>query len=244
MANIRLLLFILFASSTISSFADPMDQSLYQFSNELRPFTTDGCSVVPDFNFTSCCVAHDLAYWQGGTKDKRDIADKDLKICIEQKSNPLMATLFYWGVRLGGHPNRLTSYRWGYGWKYPRGYKELNEMENEIISKLDPGDIYSYPILDSENNYDPLPSPNNNYCLDEIYQTILKHYPDGNIHITNMRKTKDYYFTKIKLWLNNSDKVIVTYKNKTYENCQKPKYLMTSATHYLKFNYLKNKILK
>jgi len=46
-------------------------------SSELKPFTTDGCSAFPDGTFKqnelwlSCCVAHDYAYWQGGTYSQR-----------------------------------------------------------------------------------------------------------------------------------------------------------------------------
>ena len=33
------------------------------------------------------------------------------------------------GVRVGGSPYFPTTYRWGFGWPYPRGYKALNNDE-------------------------------------------------------------------------------------------------------------------
>jgi len=51
----------------------------------LAPFTTDGCSLFPDRSITGasdwcdCCLAHDLAYWRGGTEEDRLKADRGLK---------------------------------------------------------------------------------------------------------------------------------------------------------------------
>ena len=39
------------------------------------------------------------------------------------------------GVRVGGTPYLPTPFRWGYGWPYPRFYKELSEKETEMIEK-------------------------------------------------------------------------------------------------------------
>ncbi len=50
--------------------------------NTLRPFTTDGCSLYPDRSastgkdWCACCVAHDRAYWRGGTEAERLKADE------------------------------------------------------------------------------------------------------------------------------------------------------------------------
>ena len=46
------------------------------------PFTTDGCSLFPDralvgrADWCDCCLAHDLAYWRGGTEEQRLTADR------------------------------------------------------------------------------------------------------------------------------------------------------------------------
>lgn len=111
---------------------------------DLRVFTTDGCSVFPDGNFkekslwANCCIRHDLAYWKGGTADERIQADRDLKNCVSKVGKPKIAALMLAGVRVGGSPYYPTSYRWGYGWPYMRGYKELSEEDKqEVKAKLD-----------------------------------------------------------------------------------------------------------
>jgi len=105
------------------------------FSNTLKPFTSDGCSSFPDGTFEQsqlwlrCCVAHDYAYWQGGTFDERLQADKALRSCVAQVGEPEVALLMLAGVRVGGTPFLPTSYRWGYGWSYPKFYGALTEEE-------------------------------------------------------------------------------------------------------------------
>lgn len=103
----------------------------------IAPFTTDGCSLFPDRSLISnadwcdCCVAHDLAYWRGGTADERASADRRLRDCVaESTGNPRLAELMYAGVRTGGGPYFLTPYRWGYGWPWGRGYTPLSAEES------------------------------------------------------------------------------------------------------------------
>jgi hypothetical protein len=112
-------------------------------SAELKPFTSDGCSSFPDGTidqqslWANCCIRHDLAYWQGGTYDQRLAADNSLEQCVAQVGEPKIAKLMLAGVRVGGSPYFPTSYRWGYGWPYPRGYKALTaEDKVEIQQKL------------------------------------------------------------------------------------------------------------
>lgn len=111
---------------------------------ELKPFTTDGCSAFPNGTidqqslWANCCIRHDLAYWQGGTYDQRLAADKSLEHCVAQVGEPKIAKLMLAGVRVGGSPYFPTSYRWGYGWPYPRGYKPLTADDKvEIQQKLE-----------------------------------------------------------------------------------------------------------
>jgi len=40
------------------------------------------------------------------------------------------------GDRVGGSPYLPTSFRWGYGWPYPRWYKALIEAEKKQIALL------------------------------------------------------------------------------------------------------------
>ena len=113
-------------------------------AGDLRPFTTDGCSSFPDGTsehqslWSACCVHHDVAYWKGGTYDERLAADEALAECVATIGKPKTAKLMLAGVRMGGTPYLPTSYRWGYGWPFPRGYKALTEKEQtEAESQLD-----------------------------------------------------------------------------------------------------------
>ena len=117
--------------------------SFVAMGTELKPFTTDGCSAFPDGTldqqslWIECCIRHDLAYWKGGTYDERLEADHALEKCVAQVGEPEIAQLMLAGVRVGGSPYFPTTYRWGYGWPYPRGYTALNEEEkSEAQSKL------------------------------------------------------------------------------------------------------------
>ena len=59
-------------------------------SMELADFTSDGCSLFIDGTFENpelwkeCCLKHDIAYWQGGTKEQRKQADLAFKNCVEK----------------------------------------------------------------------------------------------------------------------------------------------------------------
>lgn len=108
-------------------------------ADELKPFTTDGCSVFPDGTpeqqslWAGCCIRHDLAYWQGGTQAERLAADQALQRCVARVGEPEIAALMLAGVRVGGSPWFPTPYRWGYGWPYPRGYQGLTGEEKRQV---------------------------------------------------------------------------------------------------------------
>jgi hypothetical protein len=111
---------------------------------ELRPFTTDGCSLFPDRLLSSgkdwclCCVAHDRIYWRGGTDADRLKADQELRACVASAtSDKGLATLMYVGVRIGGGPYLPTWFRWGYGWTYGRFYQPLQPEESAAADKLE-----------------------------------------------------------------------------------------------------------
>lgn len=101
----------------------------------LRPFSSDGCSLFPDRglgegDWCGCCLAHDLAYWRGGTEAQRLQADKDLRECVAARTGDrTLAENMYSGVRAAGGPNLATSFRWGYGWPAGRGYEPLTAEE-------------------------------------------------------------------------------------------------------------------
>jgi hypothetical protein len=108
---------------------------------ELAPFTSDGCSAFPDGSleeqelWLECCTEHDYAYWKGGTYSEREAADRKLRACVEQVGEPGIAALMLAGVRVGGTPYLPTRFRWGYGWPYFRGYKEVSDEEATQIAE-------------------------------------------------------------------------------------------------------------
>lgn len=108
-------------------------------SGELKTFTTDGCSAFPDGTmeqqtlWLNCCIKHDLSYWKGGTYQQRLSADLALEQCVAGIGEPKVAKLMLAGVRVGGSPYYPTSYRWGYGWPYLRGYKALSAQEKQQV---------------------------------------------------------------------------------------------------------------
>ena len=117
--------------------------------NKLKPFTTDGCSVWIDGTVTNpylwrhCCVAHDIAYWIGGTNLQRNQADEDLLACVSDVGGKAMGNYMYFFVSTGGGPFLMTPYRWGYGWDFleqgrPRGYKVPTAAEWDQINALLP----------------------------------------------------------------------------------------------------------
>jgi len=109
---------------------------------DITPFTSDGCSSFPNGTFAqqelwlTCCESHDYTYWKGGTYQDRLNADKSLEICVAATGEPKIALLMLAGVRVGGTPYLPTKFRWGYGWPYLRGYKELTHEEIEHINRL------------------------------------------------------------------------------------------------------------
>jgi len=103
---------------------------------DLGDFTSDGCSLFPDgtpgdrAKWCACCLAHDLAYWAGGTEEERKRSDERLRDCVlERTGDRALAHTMYLGVRAGGHPAFPTWYRWAYGWPYGRGYRPLTDEE-------------------------------------------------------------------------------------------------------------------
>ena len=111
---------------------------------QLRPFSTDGCSLFPDrsligsADWCQCCITHDLAYWRGGTSEARLIADQELGACVlKVTGNKALADLMYAGVSAGGAPHLYTSYRWGYGWPAGRTYRELTAAEAAMAQSLE-----------------------------------------------------------------------------------------------------------
>ncbi len=99
-------------------------EQVYQeraLSGPLPPhtFESDGCSCWPDGDWLECCVKHDLVYWQGGTREERKDADRELGQCVTEKGHPIVGQVMFLGVRMGGVWWLPTPFRWGFGWDYP-----------------------------------------------------------------------------------------------------------------------------
>lgn len=114
------------------------------FAGSLAPFKSDGCSAFPDGTFENknlwldCCIEHDKAYWVGGTQEQKNAADEKLKQCVAAIGQPEIADIMLKGVQVGGTPYLPTTFRWGYGWPFPRGFKPLTEQEQrEVEAEMD-----------------------------------------------------------------------------------------------------------
>lgn len=136
--------------------------------NIFNAFSSDGCSAYPDKNhffgenkWSHCCLAHDMAYYIGGTFEEKERADEELSQCVAEESFPLHGQLMKLGVTIGGTPKINTSWRWGYGWYRPVDYKEYSHIEMNKISEKMP------TILDYlEENSDLFDAEQINYVLD------------------------------------------------------------------------------
>lgn len=131
-------------------------------SGDLQPFSSDGCSLFPDRalvgkqDWCRCCLAHDLAYWRGGTLDARLDADRELKNCVHHATgNAVLAELMFAGVRSGGGPYFYTPYRWGYGWTYGRLYTALAPEEAAQASTLEREYLARNPALSCPDHSSP-----------------------------------------------------------------------------------------
>ena len=146
---LRRTLLTLFTAVALSACA-----SAQPVGSSLGPFTTDGCSMFPDrsalskADWCTCCVAHDLAYWRGGTAQERLEADTGLRSCVEQASgSSALADLMFTGVRSGGGPYFYTPYRWAYGWSFGRGYQALTAEESATAAALKAEYLATNPAL-------------------------------------------------------------------------------------------------
>ena len=58
-----------------------------------------------------------------------------LERCVARVGEPAVGTVMLLGVRVGGSPFFPTSYRWGYGWPYPKAYGALSEAEMKQVEE-------------------------------------------------------------------------------------------------------------
>ena len=60
----------------------------------------DRCTLFPEGNWSECCHQHDRMY--GRKTVSRWVADKLLYKCVRKKSNIVVASIMFIGVRLFG----------------------------------------------------------------------------------------------------------------------------------------------
>ena len=75
----------------------------------LHSFLGDQCSFAPDLDIGFCCGAHDEEYAIGGNRRDRLNADRSFRQCIINEGRPVVAGIYYFGVRLFG----WAFFNWG-----------------------------------------------------------------------------------------------------------------------------------
>lgn len=114
-------------------------------------FKSDGCTMFPDADYGDCCVAHDKAYYVGGSRKDRWRADKVLYKCVAAKKgmcHRIIAPMMWVGVRVGGVPWLPTPFRWGFGRKKSKrnaGSVEKSDLRSappslESVNQIKPRD--------------------------------------------------------------------------------------------------------
>ena len=68
----------------------------------LHSWLGEQCSFAPDLDIGFCCGAHVEAYAIGGTERDRRRADRTFYQCIVNEGRPLVASIYYFGVRWFG----------------------------------------------------------------------------------------------------------------------------------------------
>jgi len=166
---------------------------------KLNDFQTDGCSAYPDgfphtneYEWLHCCIAHDMAYWVGGTKLEKVVADQHLNQCVSEATNQTHGTIMELGVALGGTPFINTTWKWGYGWNKSLHFSELDDSHKEkILIKFDTildvieeqkdnltlsqiGFVISRYELLRHNIYEEIDNKSESMNQEERYQRVLK----------------------------------------------------------------------
>jgi hypothetical protein len=122
-----LIFFLIFLASCATTQKKP---------NKIAPFKSDGCSMSPDGIplvdsnlWVHCCFVHDISYWAGGEIELRETADKELGRCVAKESSKVQGEIMFEGTHIGGVPNDIFPWAWGYGWRQNMGYHKLSEKE-------------------------------------------------------------------------------------------------------------------
>lgn len=131
------ILTLFYASMTYTTSAHA--ETLAPFSNSLKPFRTDGCTMFVDGTpskpalWRNCCVEHDIRYWFGGDQSDMDEADRRLRACVKGVAGTTWAKMIYLGVRTGHFSPVKNKTHWGWGWTLSRENSSLLLPEREYI---------------------------------------------------------------------------------------------------------------
>ena len=87
-------------------------------------FTRDGCTLWPDalffHDFKEACLAHDIAYWAGGSVERQHEANVNFRSDVAKTGplGPALGLLMYAGVEYLGDNgvSRTVDSEWVYGW--------------------------------------------------------------------------------------------------------------------------------
>lgn len=100
--SIPLLLLLVVCCGLTSSAAAQETEPSQTGVHVLHSWLGEQCSFVPDLDVGFCCGAHDEAYAIGGSERNRRRADRDFRRCIANAGRPVVARIYYWGVRIFG----------------------------------------------------------------------------------------------------------------------------------------------
>lgn len=94
------------------------------YSLELAPFYSDGCTFFSEgnkrYDWSECCLKHDIDYYFGGTRKRRRQVDRELKTCVKNKANKTLAFIMHTGVSLGHLSPIKSKYAWNKAWNKSR----------------------------------------------------------------------------------------------------------------------------
>jgi hypothetical protein len=158
--------------------------------SKLFDFKTDVCTLFPDHSesdpnqdWSHCCVAHDIEYWLGGPKKRKEAADQELKSCVVKTGASQAGDLMYTGVNVGGTPYLQTPWAWAYGWRSKSSYSRFNNRQLQMIShKID-------SVFDVINSYKKSWSPEQFHYVQKRLRQIKD---DLSLSTTHDFDSKDY----------------------------------------------------
>lgn len=78
----------------------PLEQVKMVAKSAKAAFTSDGCTMSPDFTFRQCCVQHDMDY--ANPHIPRSFADDRMRRCIQSEGYVVLPWVYWLAVRVFG----------------------------------------------------------------------------------------------------------------------------------------------